>query len=188
VKRTALVAAVLLVCAAPFSTAQKQCQQLLVSIKPEIDIPLPPDPNLFQIGGGTAVSASYVFPFFRPLSAGILVNYHLGRLQHEDPGIHGSLSLISAEAIIGLRLTLWQLIDAYLSGGAGYFFTFVNKEPSSWATNIVLSGGMGIGLRVNPTLTVGIQGEYRRYRSLYHLIGVGLGADLRLGSVEGKAE
>jgi hypothetical protein len=182
--RTALVAAALLVVAAAFSTAREQYQPLLVSIKPEIDIPLPPDPNLFQIGGGTAVSASYVFPFFRPLSMGILVNYHLGRLHHEDLGISGSLSLISAEATIGLRLTLWQLIDAYLSGGAGYFFTFVNEKPSSWATNIVWSGGIGFGMRVTPALTVGIQGEYRRYRSLYHLIGVGLGMDLRMGSVK----
>lgn len=182
--KTALMAAALLIFAAAFSTAREQYQPLLVSIKPEIDIPLPPDPNLFQIGGGTSVSASYVFPFFRPLSTGILVNYHLGRLHHEDLGIRGSLSLISAEAIIGFRLTFWHRFDAYIFGGAGYFFTFVNEEPSSWATNIVWSGGIGFGLRVNATMTVGIQGEYRRYRSLYHLIGVGLGMDLRLGSVE----
>lgn len=183
-KRAAVAALVLLIFAPAFSNSLEQYQPLIFSIKPEIDIPLPPDPNLFQIGGGTSVSASYVFPFFRPLSAGILVNYHLGRLHHEDLGIRGSLSLISAEAIIGLRLTLWQLIDAYLSGGAGYFFTFVNEEPSSWATNIVWSGGIGFGLRVTPALTVGIQSEYRRYRRLYHLIGVGFGMDLRMGNVE----
>jgi hypothetical protein len=183
-KRITLVAVGLLVFVARFSTAQELYRPIAVSIKSEIDIPLPPDPNLFQIGGGTAVSVSYVFPFFRPLSTGFLVNYHLGRLHHEDLGIHGSLSLISAEATAELRFTFWQVIDVYLSSGAGFFFTFVNEEPSSWATNIVWSGGIGFGLRVNPTLTVGIQGEYRRYRSLYHLIGVGLGMDLRMGSIK----
>jgi hypothetical protein len=182
--RTALMAAVLLVFAAGFSSAQEQYRPFLVSIKPEIDIPLPPDPNLFQIGGGTAVSVSYVFPFFRPLSTGIVVNYHLGRLQHEDLGNLGSLSVISAEATVELRLTFLKRIDTFISGGAGYFYTFENDDPSSWATNLVLSGRTGAGLRATPTLTIGIQGEYRRYFSLYHLIGVGVGVDLWLGSVK----
>jgi hypothetical protein len=34
---------------------------------------------------------------------------------------------------------------------------------------------------VTPKLTIGFQGEYRRYQSLYHLMGVGFGVDFWLG-------
>ena len=74
------------------------------------------------------MSVSYVFPFFRPLSTGIVVNYHLGRLQHEDLGNLGSLSVISAEATVELRLTFLKRIDTFISGGAGYFYTFENDD------------------------------------------------------------
>ncbi|TKJ44013.1 hypothetical protein CEE36_02515 [candidate division TA06 bacterium B3_TA06] len=182
-KRIALVALLLGVFAPGLATAQEQYRSVLVSIKPEADIPLPPDPNLFQPGAGAAVSGSYAFPFFTPLSAGLAVNYHLGRLQHDDLGNLGSLSVISAEPTAELRLTFWRRFEAYLSGGAGYFYAFLNGAPSSAASNLVLNGRIGVGLRATPTLTIGVQGEYRRFCSLYHLIGVGLGVDLWLGGV-----
>ncbi len=181
--RIAAAAAVLLVLAAGLSGAQQQCRPFVVSVRPAIDIPLPPDPNLFQLGGGVAVSGSYVLPFFRPLSAGIAVTYHLGRLQHADLGSLGSLSVLSAEVAAELCLTVLRRIDGYLSGGAGYFYAVLNGDPSSWAASLVWSGRVGVGFRVSPALTVGIQSEYRRYESLYHLLGVGAGLDLRLGGV-----
>ena len=130
------------------------------------------------------MSGSYVFPFFRPLSIGIAVNYHLGRLRHADLGNLGSLSVISAETTAELRLTFLRLIDVYFSGGAGYFYAFLNDESLSSASNMVLSGRIGVGFRATPTITIGVQGEYRRYQSLYHRMGVGLGVDLLLGGVK----
>ena len=183
-KRIALAAVVLLVFTAGSSAANGQDRQFIVSIKPEIDIPLPPDHNLFKPGVGIGVSGRYVFPFFRPLSAGIEANYHLGRMIHDDMGNLGSLSVISVETTAELRLTLMRLMDVYLSGGTGYFYTFMNGEPSSFATNLVFSGRIGVGLRATPEMTICLHGEYRRYRSLYHLIGVGIGVDLWLKGVK----
>ena len=130
------------------------------------------------------VGINYVFPFFHPLSAGLSVDYHLGPLQHDDLGKLGSLSVISAGANLMLRLRFLKQIEPYISVGAGYFYTFENGDPSSWATNLVLSGRIGAGLRAAPSLTVGIQSEYRRYCSLYHLIGVGVCMDIWLGRVK----
>jgi len=183
-KKITLAATVLIVFAAEFSAAQEQYRPIIVSIKPGMDIPLPPDPHLFQLGGGVAVSGSYIFPSFRPLSTGIVVNYHLGRLQHDDLGNLGSLSLISAETTTELRGTLRRVIDVYLSVGAGQFYAFLNGEPSSSVSNLVLIGRIGVGLRATPTLTIGVQCEYRRYCSLYHLMGVGLGVDLWLRGIK----
>jgi hypothetical protein len=185
-KKFFFAAVVLVVFACGFSTAQGQYRPILVSLRPQIDIPLHPDQFMFGISGGLGASGSYVFPFFQPLSAGIAVNYHLGPMRHDEMGNLGSLSVISAETTAELRITLLRLIDAYLSGGAGYFYAFLNDDPSSFVTNLVYNGRVGVGLRVNPTITIGIQGEYRRYRSLYHLLGVGLGVDLRLGGTNGS--
>lgn len=183
-KRITLVAVVLLVFAAGFSSAQEQNRPFVVSIKPQMDIPLWPDPNLFQPGGGVGVSRSRPCSSFPALSMGIAGNYHLGRLQHADLGNLGSLSMISIAATTELRGNIRRKIDLYLSGGAGYFYAFLNGEPSQSVSNLVLNGRIGVGLRVNPTMTIGIQGEYRRYRSLYHLMGVGLGVDLWLEGVK----
>jgi hypothetical protein len=181
VSRLAWSAAVLFVLAAGVCTAQDPYRPMLMSITPAVDIPLPPDSRLFRPSGGVATRVGYVFPFFRPLSGGIGVVYHLGRMQHSDLGRLGSLSVISAEAAVELRLTFLGRFDAYLAGGAGWFYTFLNDDPSSWATRVVVSGRLGAGLRATPTLTIGLQGEYRRYESLYPLVGVGVGMDLRLG-------
>jgi hypothetical protein len=184
VKRIALAAFVLIFLAAGHSFAQETERSYLMSINPELDLPLPPDPFLFKSAGGLGISGSYVFPFFRPWSAGAELDYHLARMRHADLGNLGSLSLISVSATTEMRLTFKELIDAYLSIGAGYFIAFQNGEASSWASNIVLNGRIGAGLRVTPMITVGIQGEYRRYLRLYHLVGIGIGLDLRLGGVK----
>ena len=105
-------------------------------------------------------------------------------MRHDDLGNLGSLSGISAETTSDLRLTFRSLIDLYLSGGAGYYYTFENNEPSSFVTNLVFNGRIGGGIRVNPTMTIGIQAEYRRYQKLYHTIGVGLCIDLWVGGVK----
>jgi hypothetical protein len=131
------------------------------------------------------VSVSFVFPFFRPISFGLAVDYHLGRMQHADLGNLGFLSVISPEATVEFRLTFLKLLEVYLSGGAGYFFAFRNEDtdPSRvvGVTNFVWGGRLGVGLRVSSRLTIGLQGEYRRYESLYHLFGAGFGVDIWLG-------
>ena len=180
-KRTVVVAMVLVFSTAGLACAREPSRPICLSIAPQLDIPLPPDANLFQLGAGVTIGVNYVFPFFQPLSAGLAVNYHLGPLQHDDLGNLGSLSVISAETNLELRLTFLKQIEPYLSVGAGYFYTFESGDPSSWATNLVLSGRIGAGSRATPTLTVGIQSEYRRYCSLYHLIGAGVCMDIRLG-------
>jgi hypothetical protein len=86
VSRLAWSAALLLALAVGACTAQDQTRPIVVSLTPTLDIPLPPDPRLFRPGGGVATRVSYVFPFFRPLSTGIGVVYHLGRMQQSDLG------------------------------------------------------------------------------------------------------
>ena len=185
-KKIVFTAVVLIAFTCGFSVAQGEYRPILISITPQVDIPLPPDQFMFNISGGLGMRGSYVFPFFQPLSAGIALNYHQGPMRHDEMGNLGSLSVISAETTAELRLTLRSLIDAYLSGGAGYFYAFMNGDPSSFVTNLVFDGRVGVGFRMTPSMTVGIQGEYRRYWSLYHLLGVGLGVDLRLRGIKEK--
>jgi hypothetical protein len=173
---------VLLLLFAGLCGAQDRYRPVLVSIRPGIDIPLPPDQRLFEPGGGVGIDVSYVFPFYHPFSAGIGITYRAGPMEHADLGHLGSLSLLSVEAAAELRLTFWKRIDLYLAAAGGYFYSFRNGDPSQWATNLTWSGRIGAGFRSTPSLSLGIQGEYRRYESLYHLIGIGAGVDLRLGS------
>jgi hypothetical protein len=167
------------------AAAQEQYRPFVVSIKPQADIPLNPDGRMFQLGAGAAVSGSYVFRFFPLLSAGLAANYHLAPMQHDELGNLGVLSVISAEPTVELRYTFWRKVDAYLSGGAGYFYAFLNGEPSSSVSNLAINGRIGVGLRVTPALTIGVQAEYRRFCSLYHLMGTGLSLDFWLGGVTG---
>ncbi len=160
-----------------------QSQQFIISIRPQFDIPLTPDQNLFLTSGGVMVSRRKSVHFLRPLSIGIAGGYHLGRMQHASLGNLGSHSLISAEAVTDLHWTIRQLIVISISGGAGCFYTGENGERSSWATDLMWSGQLGIGLITSSALTIGIQGEYRNFRRLYHLIGIGLTMDFRLGNV-----
>lgn len=123
-KRTVLLAVVLLVISTGVPMAQEPIRSIKLSIVPQIDIPLPPDSNLFQLGGGAATGFSYTLASFRAFSVGVLVDHHLGRLDHVNLGNLGSLSVISAEATAGLRYTFVRRIDAYFSSGIGYFYAF----------------------------------------------------------------
>ena len=179
--RIVALSLVLLLLSAGLCAAREPYRPILVSIRPEIDVPLPPDLLLFEPGGGVAANVNYVFPFFRPLSAGIGVVYRAGPMEHADLGDLGSLSLVSVEAVAELRWTFLSRIDLSLAAAGGYFYALRNGDPSQWATNVTWSGRIGAGFRSAPSLSLGIQAEYRRYESLYHLIGIGAGVDLRLG-------
>lgn len=83
--------------------------------------------------------------------------------------VYGAGVTPAREQYSPIRISIKPVIDIPLprdsnlfSLGGGYFYVFENGEPSSWATNISL------------------QGEYRWYGSLYHLIGIGLGLEHRL--------
>jgi hypothetical protein len=180
--------ALLLGLAAGVGTAQahrleSEYRPLVFSVVPTVDIPLPPDHRLFQVGGGVAARIGTVFPFFPRLSAGAEVVYRLAPMEHPDLGDLGSLSLISGEASVELRYTFAGRIDIHLAGGVGWFYALLNEDPSQWVGNVALSGRLGAGLRASPCLSVSVQGEYRRYQSLYHLIGIGVALDLRLGGL-----
>ena len=162
-------------------SAQERDIQARISIKPAVDIPIGPDVNLFKPSGGGAVGGSYVFPGFRAFSAGAAANFHVGRMNNVDLGDLGSLSTISIEATAEIRGTIGGLVDLYLTGCAGYFYTFRNNNPSRSASNFVWGTGAGLGVVVTPTLTLGVFGEYRYYETLYQIIGIGIRSDLRIG-------
>ena len=183
-KKTGLASVVLFAGISGICFASDTYRPILLSLRPAVDIPLPPDTALFRLGAGATVIVSYVLPFFRPLSVGISANYRLGRMQHAELGNLGSLSVLSAEATTEFRLAFLRFMEIWFSAGAGYFYAFQNHDPSSWATNLVFSGRIGVGVRAAPRLTMSLQGEYRRYQSLSHLLGVGLGADFRLGGAK----
>jgi hypothetical protein len=183
-KRILLAVILLVTLSVGFSAAQEQNIPVRITLKPVVDIPLTPDSNLFQPAGGATISGSYVFPGLQWLSTGISVGYHLGHMQRADLGNLGYLSLISAEPTAETRATIAGLIDLYLSGSVGFFYGSMTDNPSSSVSNFVLSGGIGINIRATQALTIGIYSEYRRYESLYHLIGIGLGVDLFLGGVK----
>jgi hypothetical protein len=70
VKKTGLASVVLCVGISGICFASDTYRPILVSLRPAVDIPLPPDTALFRLGAGAAANVSYVLPFFRPLSAG----------------------------------------------------------------------------------------------------------------------
>lgn len=185
--RIVIVVVILFTAAAGLSPAGELYKPVRISIQPEIDIPLAPDSNLFKLSGGCGISGNYIFPFFKPLSAGVAVNYHLGRMDHADLVILGTLSIMSTEGVVQLRGTLLRLVELYISGGFGYYYALLNEDLASSVSNLMFSGGAGIGFRVSSRLSIGLQGQYRRYNRLYHFIGAGLGIDLWLGGT-GKKE
>jgi len=87
-----------------------QSQQLIISLIPQIDIPISPDHNLFQTSGGVMVTGRKPARFLRPLSIGFAGAYHLGRMQHVTLGNLGSLSIFSTEIISTLHWTIRQKI------------------------------------------------------------------------------
>ena len=173
-----LLAIVLVALATGLCSAEEPYRPVVVSLRPEISIPLVPDHFLFQLGGGGSAGVSYVFPSFRPFSAGTVITYHYVGMQHGDLGYLGSLSVVSAAATAELRATIARKIDLSLAGGAGFFCAFLNEEPTSYASNFALAGRIGVGFRATPAMTVGLHAEYRRYETLYHAIVAGLAIDL----------
>lgn len=162
-QRINLLIVILLFFTVGFTAAQDQNRPIVISIIQEFDIPLTLDQNLFQISGGLSINSSRSMLFFQPLSTLIGVSYQLGRLQHDDLGNLGSLSMFSVKPNIKLHRLLFQRrIGVYLSGGVGYCYAFLNGELSSSVSYLVWNGRFGINRRVNPALTIGIR-RFRRY-------------------------
>lgn len=161
--------------------AEDEIRRIEISAYPAVSVPLPPDDNLFIIAGGTGASIRYIFQSFRPISSGLDLSYQLAPIHHGDLGSLGSLSVISASITPQIQHTLWNFIPLSASAGAGYFFAFMNGDPTSYASNITWWGRLGIGINISPNWFVGIHGEYRKYESLYHVanIGVMAGAGVR---------
>jgi hypothetical protein len=109
-----------------------------------------------SVMGGVTISAGYVFPFFRPLSAGVVLNYGLSPMRYIDLRHLGSLSIVSGEAHAEIRLVINKSIDVYFSAGAGFFYASLIDDPSSHASNLLWSGGIGVGIRPISALTLGI--------------------------------
>ena len=122
-KKIFLMAVVLLVLADGTSIAQEQFRPFLFQINADINFPDKID--LFQFGGGGSVSGQYVFPFFKPLSTGLSVDYQYIKLKDTDIADTGSLSLISTQVVVRAGIVLFNLIELYISGGIGYFYTFI---------------------------------------------------------------
>ncbi len=178
-KKIFLMAVVLLVLADGASTAQEQYRPFLFQINADVNFP---DNNvLFQFGGGGSVSGQYVFPFFKSLSAGMSVDYQYIKLKNTDIADTGSLSLISTQAVTRAGIVLFNLIELYVSGGIGYFYTFMNANPDSWGSNMAWNAEAGTGIRISPSLTILINGSYKGYPGLCNVFTVGSGVSLRIG-------
>ena len=178
-KKVFLLAVVFIVCVTAVTAAPESYQPIIVSVLPTIHFP--PDSFLFRYGGGVELTGAFVLPFFRPFSVGVDLNYDLALLRKPDVGNPGSVSLISAGGLAELRFTLFKLVDLFVGGGAGYFFAFINDEPSSNGSNFVWFVHGGLGLRLSSSLAVDAQGEFRTYGGLYQRVRVGAGVSLRLG-------
>lgn len=170
----------LLFFATEFSEIQGQSRSPVISVTSSLDLPLPPDHNLFQPAGGLQISAQKPFTVSPLFSLGVAAGYNLGRMQHITLGNLGSLSVLSTEAIADLQWHLWKSMNANVSGGAGYYYAIENGESSSWVTNLVWSGSFGFGVTLNPATVLRVHCEYRNFRKLYHLLGIGLGIEIYL--------
>lgn len=175
-----IVLASMLIVFSGMSTAQMRFRPSVLSVETQLGIPLTPEPHLFDLGGGLAVGGRYVY---RSLAIGIEVHYQLTRLNNDDVGNLGFFSLVSAEAKIELRRPLWRQLDLYFYAGAGQYHVFQNGDPSQSVSNLVWSGGIGIGFPISTKMTIGIQSEYRRYCRFHHMLGVGLSVDLWLEGI-----
>lgn len=182
-KRVFLVAVAFLVVTTAAVQAQEPYRPVIVSVRPAVDFP--PQPYLtplFRLGGGVGLTGAYVVPFFMPLSVGVDLNYDLARMK-ADVGDPGSVSFLSAATCAELRFTLFRLVDLFAGGGAGYFFGFINDQPSSNGGDFVWFVRAGLGAHVTSTVVIDAQGAFRFYREAFNYwrFRVSLGATLRLG-------
>ncbi len=145
-----------------------------LTVAPYVDIPLPPDSNLFGLGGGIEASALWELPFCRPLSAGVTGGYRFAPIKRADLGDLGPLNLLSAATCLQLQATIAGLVDLGTAASFGYFYAFETGDSSSWATNLMLGGELHVGYRVNSRLTAGITVTYRNYMRIYHLLDAGV--------------
>lgn len=160
--------------------AQATYRPFLVEVRPVLDLPIPPDHLLFQPSGGASLGVRYVFPFARQLSVGPALTVHVARMEHRDIASLRSLSLVAGEATTEFRTSFLQPVELWLAVGAGWFYAFLIRDPSQQVTNVVWDLRAGIGIRVSHSTTLDLGAEYRRYESLYHALGIGVGVDVRL--------
>lgn len=162
------------------AAAEVEYPPIVVALRPVFDIPVAPDHLLFQPSGGASLAARYVIPSVRLVSVGAALTWHLARMQHADLGRLGSLSLAAGEATVELRSAFRIPVDVFLVAGAGWYCAILNDAPSQFVTNVAWSARAGVGYRLSPSVTLDLGAEYRRYETLYHFVGVGVGADLHL--------
>lgn len=169
-----------LVIAAQAILAEDQPPPITISVRPSVDIPVMSS-TLFTLGGGMDVAVTYALPFFPMLSVGVDLGYHFAPLNLTEPSILASLSALSGSVLMDFRLVFPRRLElcAFFSGG--YFFAFLNDDPSAAGHNFYVGGGLGLSWRFSPGLSLGIQLRYANFMGLYDNVAGILCLDMRFG-------
>ncbi len=181
-RKVGLVAALLVAAAFTAFAAQQPDGPIQIGIRPSVDVPIGTEGYLYAIGGGGHVTGRYAMPFFRPLSVGLDLGYHLAPLATSALSSPDSLSLISGAAMLQLRLVAWGFLEFVVSAEAGWYLGFLNGDPASNGNGFFSAAILGIGYRINQYLSVGLQSGPLYFLGLYQApVGAGLYLDVRLG-------
>jgi hypothetical protein len=169
------------VCEAQGSEAEpSKPRTIILSVRPSFDIPVAHNALVFTPAGGIAASGSYVLPFFRFVSVGMDLGYHIVPLNEEPISLSSSVSILSASVLSDFRVTFLRRFEVCVFLMGGYYFALLNDEPASTGHNFYTAGGVALSFLATRQLSIGVQSAYQGFLGLFTPIAVGLSFDYRL--------
>lgn len=167
----ALIALMILLSTAAFG----QQHLLSTSALPYGTLPLGPSSELFKLGFGTEVSASFIPAFLKYFGLGLGGNFYLLPLESAN-----SVWALGAGAGPVFRLPLGERFAVHAFGHIGYYYW----GPAGWDTgggnggDLLFRGGAGGSFRIAGPFAVGLGVSYDYLGKLYNGLSLSLVARL----------
>jgi tetratricopeptide (TPR) repeat protein len=179
-KKTSIVFALFLLAATMFA----QQTSLSIHVVPGFDIPIFEFVEQYFPGASSRLNGELAFTRQPSLFATAGIDYNFVPYRADN-----SLSLISAEAGVGLYYEFLPRfgIKVHISGGGHY--AFINQSDiseSGAATSF--SGGVKLDFMLTPGMSIGIGATYKNYLGLYNGVSVQIGPSFFLTGLEARRE
>lgn len=161
--------------------SQQPDHSLLLAVRPAAEIRLGGyGRDLFGVGAGGSISASYAMPFFTPLSFGGDVDYSYVPVLANVVSEAFSFSMISATFLIDFRWVFFGFLEAGLHTGGGYFYAFLNEADPVTGDGFVGFYGVTAGYLFNDSFSIELVYRESHAIGLDSHMAIGVGATLRL--------
>ena len=143
-----------------------------LSIAPVFALPIS-EKDFYGNGYGVAISGQYAMPFLPILNV-------RGGFDYTSRIVSGSekLDLINLTGGAGISWMMVPKLRLNAFGEAGYYIYMPSND--SIATNPVVGGSAGISYQLLPTLSIGMQGKYRKFLGFSFYDDFALLADLTI--------